>query len=437
MTTQDIDHLVIAGFAVEAPGGPDSPETFWAAIAGAQELIGPFPRDRGWPVDELLSESPAYDWAGIPDAGGFLTDAAAFDSAFFGLTPTEALATDPQQRVALRVAWRALANSGIDPGSLVGENGGCFIGVSPMEYGPRVAELNEYTGYRVVGQAVLGAAGRISHNLGLVGPSMCVDSACASSLSALQLAGNAVRDGDCAWALAGAVCVMGSPLAFYEFGKNNALSVDGHCRSYADGASGTLWAEGAGAVLVEHESRARAHGHRIYGRILATQINHNGSGRPSLAPRAHAQENLIRRTVERAGIDPAQVEYIEGHGTATRAGDRAELAALQNTYGRAGATPLLGSVKSNTGHAQAAGGMLGLIKLLLAGAAGQIPPTLFADTPTTKVDWDRSALRLATALQPWEPTDGFRYGAVSSFGASGTNAHTIIAMPECREDDDA
>ncbi|WP_406270240.1 polyketide synthase [Nocardia sp. NBC_00881] len=435
-TKQDRDHIVISGMSVEAPGGIESPASFWSALAESRELISPFPRDRGWPIDDLLSVSRHDGWGKVSDAGGFLDGAAAFDPAFFGITQREAIAADPQQRVGMRVAWQALENSGINPGALDGADAGCFIGASPMEYGPRAAEVNPYSGHRAVGLASLSVAGRISHSLGLTGPSMCVDSACASSLSALHLAATAVRGGECEWALAGAVCVMGSPLAFYEFAKNNALSTDGHCRSYADDATGTLWGEGAGVVLVEHESRARRLGHRIYGRILATCTNHNGKGRPILVPRAHAQERLVRKAIDIAGIDPADVGMVEGHGTATRAGDPAELTALQNTYGAAGSSPLLGSVKSNAGHAQAAAGLLGLIKLLLAGQHGYIPPSLFSENPTTKVDWDRSSLRLATKLQPWEPNNGVRYGAVSSFGAGGSNAHAIIAMPVREESDD-
>nr|WP_275426224.1 polyketide synthase [Nocardia arizonensis] len=435
-TARDVDHIVISGMAVEAPGGVDSPGSFWAALESERELIGPFPRDRGWSIEELLSLGELDGWSPVRDAGGFLGDAAEFDPAFFGIGRREALATDPQQRVALRVAWRALENAGLNPGALGDDDAGCFIGCSPMEYGPPASEVNEYTGVRTIGYGLLGVAGRISHSLGLTGPSMTVDAACASSLTALHLAAAAVRDGDCEWALAGAVCVMGSPAAFYEFSKHNALSTDGHCRSYSDDATGTLWGEGAGIVIVERESRARRLGHRVHGRLLASEHNHNGKGKPILVPRADAQERLIRKTLAKSGIDAADVGMIEGHGTATRAGDPVELLALQNTYGVAGSNPLLGSVKSNAGHAQAAAGMLGLVKLLLAGRYGQIPATLFADIPTTRVDWDRSNLRLATKLQPWEPKDGMRYGAVSSFGAGGSNAHAIIAMPVREEYDD-
>ncbi|WP_293010502.1 polyketide synthase [Mycobacterium sp.] len=420
--------IVIAGMAVEAPGGIDSPTALWSALAEGRELLTPFPRDRGWPIDDLLSVSELDGWGPVSNAGGFLDGAAAFDPSFFGVTQREAIVMHPQQRVAMRVAWKALENSGVNPSTLDGADGGCFVGISPMEYGPRAAVADAYSGHRIASLGQLGAAGRISHCLGLTGPSICVDTACASSLTALHLAATAVRDGECDWALAGAVCVMGSPGAFYEFAKLNALSADGRCRAYSDGASGTVWGEGAGMVLLERESRALRMGHRIYGRILGIRTNHNGKGKPILVPRVRAQEQVIRRTLDAAGVDPVDVGMIEGHGTATLAGDPVELIAIFKTYGAAGSHALLGSIKSNAGHAQAASGILGLIKLLLAGQHGHIPPTLFSENPTKAVDWDLTGVRLATRLQRWDARDGVRYGAVSSFGAGGANAHAIISM---------
>ncbi len=424
------DPIVISGLAVEAPGGIDSPGALWSALTESRELLGPFPRDRGWTVDDLLSASRVEEgWRQVCDSGGFLDGAASFDAPFFGLTDHEAMAMHPQQRVAMRVAWKALENAGINPATLEGAEAGCFVGMSMTEYGQRTTTADDYTGFRTVGMGQLGGAGRISHCLGLIGPSICVDSACASSLTAVQLAANAIQLDECDWALAGAVCVLGAPAAFYEFSRLNALSADGHCRAYSDDATGTVWGEGAGMVVVERESRARQLGHRIYGRIMAIRTNHNGKGKPILVPRTRAQAQLVTTTVDAAGVDPADIGMIEGHGTATLAGDPQELTALFTTYGAAGSEALLGSIKSNVGHAQAASGMLGLTKLLLAGQHGQIPPTLFSDNPTKTVDWDSTGLRLATTLQPWEPKQGVRYGAASSFGAGGANAHAIIAMP--------
>jgi mycobactin polyketide synthetase MbtC len=424
------DPIVISGMAVEAPGGIDSPGALWSALAESRELLGPFPRDRGWNLDDLLSESRVADgWRQVCDAGGFLDGAAAFDPPFFGLTQHEAMVMHPQQRVALRVAWKALENAGINPGAAEGSEVGCFVGMSMTEYGLRTTTADEYTGFRTVGMGQLGGAARISHCLGLTGPSISIDSACASSLTAVQLAANAIQLDECDWAIAGAVCVLGEPTAFYEFSRLHALSEDGHCRPYSDDATGTVWGEGAGMVVVERESRARQLGHRIYGRILAIRTNHNGKGKPILVPRTRAQAQLVGKTLAAAGIDASDIGMIEGHGTATLAGDPQELTALFKTYGAAGCEALLGSIKSNVGHAQAASGMLGLIKLLLAGQHGHIPPTLFSDKPTKTVDWDSTGLRLATTLHPWEPKDGVRYGAASSFGAGGANAHAIIAMP--------
>ena len=423
------DPVVVSGLAVEAPGGIDTPAALWSALADATELLSPFPRDRGWPIEDLLSLSELDGWGRVHDSGGFLDGAAGFDPALFGVTHREALVMHPQQRVAMRVAWKALENAGINPDRLDGEFVGCYVGMSPMEYGPRAAVADAHSGHRIASLGQLGAAARISHSLGLTGPSISLDTACASALTAVQLAATAVAADECEWALAGGVCVMGSPGAFYEFARLNALSDDGRCRAYADDASGTVWGEGAGMVLVERESRARAQGRPVYGRILAIRTNHNGRGKPILVPRVRAQEQVIRKTLDAAGVDPADIGMIEGHGTGTRAGDPVELLALFKTYGAAGSPARIGSIKANIGHPQAASGILGLIKLLLAGWHGQIPPTLFADNPTTLLDWDLTGLRLATELQPWQPKDGVRYGATSSFGAGGANAHAVLAMP--------
>jgi len=430
------DHIVISGMAVHAPGGVHTPTEYWTALSEARELIGPLPRDRGWPIDDMLSLSRLNGWADVCDAGGFLSDPGAFDPVFFNISQREAAVTSPQIRLAMRVGWQALENAGINPAALDGEEAGCFVGAYPTEYGPLGARADEYSGYRTVGRVTEAIAGRVSHALGLCGPSATVNTACASSLTALQLAASAVRNGECDWALAGGVCVMGAPTIYYDFAKQNALARDGHCRVYADDSTGTLWGEGAAFVVVEPESRARRLGHRVFGRLLASHYNHNGRGRPILTPRPEAQEKLIRRVIAAAGVDPAKVGMIEGHGTATRAGDLAELTALCRTYGAAGADARIGSVKSNLGHAQAAGGMLGLIKVLLAGWHGHIPASLWADNPTTRIDWDRTPLRLATKLEPWEPADGMRYAAVSSYGADGVNAHAIVGMPARKGDDD-
>lgn len=425
------DPIVISGLAVEAPGGIDTLDAYWDALAGGVDLIGPFPRDRGWDIDAMTATAREQGWKPILDAGGFLTGATEFDPTFFGISPREAVAMDPQQRVVLRVAWRALEQAGFDPESLEGRDVGVFIGGSVTEYGPRADEANEYSGYRGSGTALGALSGRISHSLRLTGPSMTVDTACASSLTALDLAVKSVLSGESEVALAGGVCVMGSPAAFYEFSKNNALAADGQCRPYSADADGTLWGEGAGVFVVERESTARAAHRRVYGRVLATRINHNGGGPGIAVPSASAQSQLIAKTIAAAKIPAAAVGLIEGHGTGTAVGDPLELDALHEVYGSAdtGAGVPVGSVKSNLGHAQAGSGALGLAKVLLAGWHGQIAPTRHANHPTEKVDWAQTALRLPDTLEEWLPHNNSRYAAVSSFGIAGTNAHAIIEMP--------
>ncbi|MFE7796325.1 polyketide synthase [Nocardia sp. NPDC057440] len=434
----DEDHIVVVGIGVEAPGGIDSPHEFWSALAESKELIGPFPRDREWPLEQLLSLGRNEGWTDVPDAGGFLRDAAEFDAAFFGITPREAVAMDPQQRVGMRVAWRAIEDAGLNPSALDDAVAGCWMGVTPLEYGPRMASVSEHSGYRMTGTTLGAVSGRISHSLGLIGPSISVDTSCASGLTALHQAAAAIRAGECDWALAGGVCVMGSPGMFFEFSKNHALSADGHCRAYAADTTGTLWGEGAGVVVLERESRARRLGHRIYARLLGSRVNHNGKGAPLAVPSAHAQERLIRDALAAAKVSADQIGLVEGHGTGTPVGDPLELTALTRMYGsperERGAA--LGSVKSNIGHTQAAAGILGLIKMLLCGAHGHVVPSLWAENPTDAVDWTATSLRLATKFAPWEPVDGIRFGAVSAFGVAGTNAHAIVGMPVLEEEFD-
>lgn len=424
--------IVIAGMSVEAPGGIDTPEDFYAALAAGADLIGPMPRDRDWDVDQVLSLGSLPGWGAVPDAGGFLDGAAEFDPQFFGLSPRESAAMDPQQRVAMRVAWRAVENAGINPASLEGDEVGVFFGASLMEYGPRAASVNEYSGHRIAGTALGAVSGRISHALGVVGPSIVVDTACASSLTAVHQAAAAVRAGECDWAIAGGVCVMASPAAFVEFSRSNALALDGRCRSYSAGATGTVWGEGAGAVVVETAARARAAGHRIYGVIAGSRINHNGGGGPLVVPSAQAQRRVVDGALTASCVEAASVDLIEGHGTATL-GDPMELEALAATYGSARGSEkpaTVGSLKANAGHAQAAAGILGLVKVLQCGRNGTIVPSPYAGDPTDKIDWDTAGLRLAVHAEPWPARDGRRIAAVSSFGVSGTNAHLIVDMPE-------
>jgi mycobactin polyketide synthetase MbtC len=432
MTSNDVDPIVISGMAIEAPGGIDTADSFWSLLSEQREGLSPFPRDRGWSVRKMLDGSHRDGFKAIHDVGGFLCGGATFDPEFFGISPREAVAMDPQQRVALRVAWRALENTGINPDDLIGHDVGCYVGASTMGYGPDLAEFTDLTGHLITGTALGPVSGRIAYTLGLTGPALTIDTSCSSALTAIHLAAQAIRSGDCEMALAGGVCVMGSPGFFVEFSKQHALSDDGHCRPYSAHASGTVWAEGAAIFVLQRRSTALRVGHRVLGELRATCLNQDGRSIGLTAPCGTAQVHLFQRALAQAGARPEDIGMIEGHGTATPLGDRTELISLAQTYGATepGRGALLGSVKSNIGHTLAAAGGLGLAKVLIAAERAAVPASLHADEASRDIEWERQGLRLAIALTPWPAVDGRRLAAVTAFGMSGTNAHVIVSVPE-------
>jgi mycobactin polyketide synthetase MbtC len=427
------DPVVIVGLALEAPGGIEDAEQYWSLLADGREALGAIPTDRGWAVADLIAGSHRDGFAPICDSGGFLSGAAEFDPGFFGISPREAVAMDPQQRVVLRVAWRALEDGGINPDDLTDHDVGVYIGASVTGYGPDMAQFSHHSGHLMAGTALSVISGRVAHTLGLAGPAITVDTSCSSALSALHLGAQAIRNGDCETAIAGGVCVMGSPGFFVEFSKQHALSDDGRCRPYSATANGTVWAEGAGMFVLQRQSAAQRDRRHIYGEVVASCVNQDGRTAGLMTPSADAQQRLLRRALTQAELQPPQVGMIEGHGTGTRVGDPVELQSLLSVYGHdtsPAAGPRLGSVKSNIGHTQAAAGALGLAKVLLAAEHQVIPPTLHVRNGWTDgVDWGRG-LRLAETTTPWPARDGRRIGAVSAFGMSGTNAHLIVSVPD-------
>lgn len=428
----DADPVVIVGMAVEAPGGVENAHDYWTLLAEQRETLSSFPDDRGWFLRALFDGSRRDGFKRIHNLGGFLTGAGSFDPEFFGISRREAVAMDPQQRVALRVSWRALESAQINPDDLAGHDVGCYVGASDMRYGPAMDEFSHHSGHLITGTSLGVISGRIAYTLGLAGPAITVDTSCSSALSAFHVAVAGLRSGDCDLALAGGVCVMGSPGYFVEFSKQHALSDDGHCRPYSAHASGTVWAEGAGMFVLQRKSAAVRDRRRILGEVLASCVNSDGRSVGLTAPSQEAQIRLFRRALTTAGVDADTVGMVEGHGTGTRLGDRTELNALAATYGSGarGRGPLLGSVKSNVGHSQAAAGALGLAKVLLAGEHAAVPATLHVDDRSQQIDWDGTGLRLATKLTPWPAVNGARTGAVSAFGMSGTNTHVVVAVPD-------
>ena len=423
--------IAVIGIGCRFPGGAENPEAFWRVLYKEIDAVGDIPPDR-WDVDAYFDPDPEATGKIVTRRGYFLKDVSRFDPEFFGISPREAVSLDPQHRLLLEVGWEALEDAGQSPTALEESQTGLFVGIGQNDYAQRRLYRGDHgriDTYDGTGNGFCFATGRLAHILGLRGPTVALDTACSSSLVAVHLACQSLRLRECDLALAGGVQLILSPEVTIFLSRSRVLSRDGRCKVFDASADGYGRGEGCGVVVLKRLSDALAARDRIVVVIRGSAVNHNGPGSGMTVPSGRAQQALLHKAFAAAQITPAEVDYLEAHATGTPLGDPIEAASLDAVMhkGRAADRPLLiGSVKTNIGHLEAAAGIAGLIKVALALEHGTIPASLHFHTPNPEVDWDRSCLENATRRAAWPDRGARRIAGVNSFGISGTNAHVVL-----------
>ncbi|MCW2627867.1 type I polyketide synthase [Mycobacterium sp.] len=422
--------FAIVGYAARFPGAPDA-DRFWDVLREGRDAISVVPKDR-WDVDEFFDPEPGASGKVVTRRAGLVDDVTGFDAPFFGISAREARWVDPQHRLLLETAWRAVEHSGTAPSALADTNTGVFVGLSTHDYlGMASDELAypEIEAYLAIGTSNAAAAGRISYRLGLQGPAVAVDTACSSSLVAIHQACQALRLGECDLALAGGANVLLSPATMITFSSAQMLAPDGRCKTFDAAADGYVRGEGCGVIVIKRLEDAIRDGDRIRAVIRGSAVNQDGASGGLTVPNGVAQQRVIADALKRADLEPSDVGYLEAHGTGTSLGDPIEAQAAGAVLG-AGRDPsrplLIGSAKTNIGHLEAAAGIAGVIKVILSLEHETLPKHLHFENPSPHIPWDRLAVQVVKETIPWERNGQTRIAGVSSFGFAGTNAHVIL-----------
>ena len=423
--------IAVVGMACRFPGSSNDLAGYWSLLVNGRDAVTVVPPHR-WDAEASYDPDPDAVGKSYTKWGAFIDDVETFDAAFFGISPREAVSLDPQQRLLLEMTWESLEHAGIAPSSLAGTRAGIFVGISTLDYSNLISEFvgaRNGDAYAASGSAHSIASGRISYFLGVHGPNYIVDTACSASVVAIHNAIISLRNGETGLAIAGGVSLTLSDVGSVLTSRARMMSFDGHCKTFDESADGYVRGEGSGMVVLKRLSDAERDGDRILALLRGSAINQDGRSSGLTAPNGTAQEAVIRAALANAQLSPQDISVIEAHGTGTPLGDPIEMKALGAVFGdRSAETPLLvGSVKTNIGHLEAASGVAGLIKIILAMQHGVVPPQLHFRTPNHLIPWDALPVRVPTALTPWvTPAGTPRRAGVSSFGFSGTNSHLIV-----------
>ncbi|MFM9035290.1 MAG: type I polyketide synthase [Mycobacterium sp.] len=422
--------FAIIGYAARLPGAADA-DQYWELLHDGRDAVSEVPPDR-WDADEFFDPDPAAPGKVVTRRAGFVDDVTGFDAPFFGVSAREAKWIDPQHRLLMEAAWRAVEHAGISPTSLANSRTGVFVGLATHDYLGMASDVLTYPeleAYLAIGTSGAAGAGRISYRLGLQGPAVSVDTACSSSLVAIHQACQALRLGECDLALAGGANVLLTPATMIAFSQSRMLAPDGRCKTFDAAADGYVRGEGCGVIAIKRLEDAIRDGDRIRAVIRGSAVNQDGASGGLTVPNGVAQQRVITEALESAGLAPADIDYLEAHGTGTSLGDPIEVQAAAAALGRdrdAGHPLLIGSAKTNIGHLEAAAGVAGVLKVVLALEHSELPRHLNFRTPSPHIPWDRIPVRVVDEATAWERTGRPRIAGVSSFGFTGTNAHVII-----------